>query len=226
MTEKATSTFDYVHPVTIKETFSFLEFVLANKKSVYSINSFLSYSQFKSPVSTEWPHRFLTIPSPIFFNQLLISLNLYQYAKNQAISIFCYRNIFNFKILQSDWPRTFWSISQEPDFPEIWDLHKNIKNNINFHYRPKFRNKLMVKVFIKFKTDGWTIRQTNGQTQFQRTLPATTGVPKSSQLLQQFSNFYINYHAKTQGQAAFPLNTSNTLLMVRKTIKYFPKGGT
>ena len=40
------------------------------------------------------------------------------------------------KILQSDWPRAFSPMSQEPDFSQIWNLSKNIANNINFHYRP------------------------------------------------------------------------------------------
>ena len=38
------------------------------------------------------------------------------------------------KILQSDWLRTFWPISQEQKFPRIWDLCRNTANNINFHY--------------------------------------------------------------------------------------------
>ena len=31
--------------------------------------------------------------------------------------------------------RTFWHISQEPEFSQIWDLCRNIANNILFHYR-------------------------------------------------------------------------------------------
>ena len=38
-------------------------------------------------------------------------------------------------MLQSDWLRKFWPISQEPEFSQIWDLCRNIANNINFHYR-------------------------------------------------------------------------------------------
>ena len=29
--------------------------------------------------------------------------------------------IVNLKILQSDWPKAFWPISQEPDFFQVWD---------------------------------------------------------------------------------------------------------
>ena len=37
---KATSTFDYAHPITIKVTFSFPEYLLACKKSATFIDSF------------------------------------------------------------------------------------------------------------------------------------------------------------------------------------------
>ena len=60
-----------------------------------------------------------TPPTPIFFNQLLISMNLYHHTKTEACFSFCSRNIADLKILPSDWPREFWSISQEPEFKEI-----------------------------------------------------------------------------------------------------------
>ena len=40
-------------------------------------------------------------------------------AKNQAISSLYSRDIFQFKIQQSDWPRAFWDISEESDFFQI-----------------------------------------------------------------------------------------------------------
>ena len=58
----------------------------------------------------------MTTPTPIFFNQLLISMNLYEHAKNQPVSSYCSREIVDLKILQYDWPRAFWSISQ--NFPK------------------------------------------------------------------------------------------------------------
>ena len=70
-----------------------------------------------------------TTTTPIFFNQLLISMNMYQHAKNQALLLFCSRDIVNLKTLQS---RTFWPISQKLDFSKVL----NTKNNINFLYRP------------------------------------------------------------------------------------------
>ena len=38
-------------------------------------------------------------------------------------------------IKKSYWLRTFWPVSQEPEFSQIWDLCSNTANNINFHYR-------------------------------------------------------------------------------------------
>ena len=68
-------------------------------------------------------------------------MNLYQHAKNQAFLSFCSRDIVNLKILQSNRPRAFWPITQEPDYIQIWDLCKNIENNINFRYRPNSEKK-------------------------------------------------------------------------------------
>ena len=48
----------------------------------------------------ELRHPFLTTPTLIFFDQILISMNMYQHAKNQALSLF--RDIAYLIILQSD----------------------------------------------------------------------------------------------------------------------------
>ena len=47
----ATPIFDQVHPKISEITFNFPEFAPAFKKSVYSIDTFLRYSQFWSPVT-------------------------------------------------------------------------------------------------------------------------------------------------------------------------------
>ena len=39
------------------------------------------------------------------------------------------------KIVQSHWLRTFWPISQDLEFSQIWDLCRNTANIKNFHYR-------------------------------------------------------------------------------------------
>ena len=76
------------------------------------------------------------MPNPIFFNQLLISMNLYRHAKNQVFSSLCSRDIDDLKFLYCDWLSAFWPISPKPDFSQIWYLCKNTVNNINFRYRP------------------------------------------------------------------------------------------
>ena len=53
------------------------------------------------------------MPYLIIFNQFLILVNLYQYAKNEAVSSISSREIADLKVLQSDWLQTFWPISQE-----------------------------------------------------------------------------------------------------------------
>ena len=60
--------------------------------------------------------------------------------------------------MQSDWLRTFWPISQEPEFSQIWDLCRNTANNINFHYRTN-SVKINDKIFQYFqkKTCFWSI---------------------------------------------------------------------
>ena len=89
------------------------------------------------------------------FNQLLIFINLYQHAKNQLISTLCSGDIFDSNILQSDWPRAFWPISQEPDFPQIWDLCRNIANNFIID---QIQEKLTIKFFNKLrKIYSWPI---------------------------------------------------------------------
>ena len=74
------------------------------------------------------------MPTPIFSDQLLISMNLHQHAINQAFSSFSSRDTVDLKFLQSDWQRAFWPISQEPDFSQVQDLCENTAANINFLY--------------------------------------------------------------------------------------------
>ena len=51
MNLQAMASFDHAHSKIIESTFSFPEVVTAPKKSVYSLCSFLGYSQFSSPVT-------------------------------------------------------------------------------------------------------------------------------------------------------------------------------
>ena len=120
--------------------------------------------------SHDWPHPFLTTPTPKIFNVILICMNLYQHSKNQImfeiqetleswdqICSICYGEIVNLKIMQFDWPRVF-------------GLH--LRNNIFLHYRicagaqqiisifiiKQIQWKLMTRFFLKFKkTFFWPI---------------------------------------------------------------------
>ena len=80
---------DHAHPQNIEVTFYFPEFAPSCKKSVHSIYSFLRYTNFIVPWA-DWPHPFLTMWNQNFFDQLLIYVNLYLHAKNQAISLICF----------------------------------------------------------------------------------------------------------------------------------------
>ena len=93
---------------------------------------------FKVP-SHDWPHPFLTMPTPKTFK--LIFMKLYQHAKNKLIplvnsilecsnkfghinvlkmklSSVCPGEIVHLEILESDWLGRFWSLSQEKDFSQ------------------------------------------------------------------------------------------------------------
>ena len=70
-----------------------------------------------------------------FFDQPLIFVNLHQNAKNEVVFLNCSGETVDLKILQSDWLRAFWSISQGEKNYQIHDLCRNTANNINFHYR-------------------------------------------------------------------------------------------
>ena len=102
----ASATFDHAYPIII----CYSEIVSPCKKSVCFIDSFMRYSQFKSPVTrVATPISDHTHP-----NIFLSTLNFwYQYAKKQAISSLCSRDIFDLKILQSDWHRLVWPILTE-----------------------------------------------------------------------------------------------------------------
>ena len=56
--------------------------------------------------------------------------------------------MIDLKILQPDWLRRFWPISQEQTFSQIWNLCRNAANDIKFHYNSL---KINAKFFNKFK---------------------------------------------------------------------------
>ena len=66
-----------------------------------------------------------------FFVQLLAYVNLYQHAKNHAFSPTCSGDMVDKKILQSNWLRRFWPISQEQKSFQIWHLRWDTAKNIS-----------------------------------------------------------------------------------------------
>ena len=72
---------------------------------------------------------------------------MYQLEKNYAILSFCSKSMVDFKILQSDWPKLFQSVY---NFFPIWDLCRDIDNNINFHYRTNLE-KNNIKTYLQIQ---------------------------------------------------------------------------
>ena len=87
--------FDRAHPIIINYS----------KNRFIPLTPFWDIARFRSPVSRVATLIFdLTHP-----NIFLSTLNSwYQYAKKQAISSLCPKDIFDLKILQSDWQKLFW----------------------------------------------------------------------------------------------------------------------
>ena len=64
----------------------------------------------------------LTTPTQKKLYQPLNFVNFYKHAKSQAISFIFSGDTIDLKILQYDWLRAFWPLSQEQDFFQIWDV--------------------------------------------------------------------------------------------------------
>ena len=74
-------------------------------------------------------------------------MNLYQHAKNKAITLIRSGAMVDLKILQSDWLRIIWSIPQEPNFSQIFV--QNTANNKNLNYRTnsvKIKDQIFQKI--------------------------------------------------------------------------------
>ena len=116
---------DHAHPKNFQSSFNHP----ANNQLVPSV---LSWDTVNVRVQRpDWPHSFLTMP----YQKLLIFVNLYQHAKNEAVSLIYSGEMLDLKILQSEWLRAFWPISHEKHFSHIDDLYRNTANNVCFHYR-------------------------------------------------------------------------------------------
>ena len=62
-------------------------------------------------------------------------------------------------MVQSNWPRAFWPISQEPYFSQIWDLRRNTVNSIKFQFSKKVQ--LCKKSYKSFNNVDFSIHTTN-----------------------------------------------------------------
>ena len=127
----------------------FLNFYEHTKNQFIPVVPFWDRVNF-SVLRPEWPHQLLTMSTPIFCNQLLISINLYQHAKNQSFLSLRSGDIVNLKILQSDWPKAFWPISQEPDFSK-YGIRARIEQIIWTFFIDQIQKKIMAKFFSKSK---------------------------------------------------------------------------
>ena len=125
----ATPIFDHAQPKKFQSPFNLCEIIPACKKSFSFISSFLRYSWFYSSETRLATHSFLTMPQQKHFNQLLIFVNLYHHAKNEAVSLICSGEMFDLKIPQSEWLRAFQRISQNKKKNYFWPL---------FGQRPQF----------------------------------------------------------------------------------------
>ena len=70
--------------------------------------------------------------------------------KTNLIPLF-FRDITLKRILQSDWSTTFWVITLEQEFRQIWGLRWKVKNEKNFHFALFIRKKISIFFLKKAK---------------------------------------------------------------------------
>ena len=107
--------FCHTHPKIIEPTISFPEFVSACKKSFFPCVHSQDAVNFRVQ-RPDWPHPFLTMLKQKILDQFLTFVNLYWHAKNKVVSSICSGKMVDLQILQSDWLRAFWPLSQEQNF--------------------------------------------------------------------------------------------------------------
>ena len=112
---KTMAIFDHARPKIIESTSSFPEFVPACKKLVYSICSFLKYSQFYSLMT-----RLDTLmPTQKKIDLILDFLNLYQHAKNQFTPSVHSSETVNFRVSWPDWWHPFLTMTSQKCFFQL-----------------------------------------------------------------------------------------------------------
>ena len=85
-----------------------------------------------------------------WYHHLLERADVYLQANNRFHNSLLFSDILFHRILQFDWSTAFWSITQEPEFRQIWDWWWNITNSTSFFFR-LFPGKTNDKFFKKSK---------------------------------------------------------------------------
>ena len=102
----------------------------------------------------DWSYPFLTMPHQKIYNQLLIFVNFYQLAKNEAVLSTCSGEIIYIKNPAIWLAESILLISKEKDLSQIKDLCMNTANNKNLPYRAKsvkINNQFVLKtLFLTF----------------------------------------------------------------------------
>ena len=128
----ATPVSDHAHPKKSQKFGRIWENQLAKNQLIPLTHSWDTVN-FRLP-QADWTYLFLRMPYQKNFYQLSIFANLYQHAKNGAVSSICSGEIVDLKIFQSSWLIAFWPIyTSGTEFPPKWVLCRNAPNSTNFH---------------------------------------------------------------------------------------------
>ena len=135
MTWMAMPIFDHTHPRIIEITFSFPEFAPVCKKEVHSINSFLRYSQFKSPMT-----RLATpISNHAHSKDFWLTFSLSEFVSTCKKSGYFIDLFWRYGWLKKSCNPIgrghFDPYLRNKNFFQIGDLCRNTANNISFHFR-------------------------------------------------------------------------------------------
>ena len=109
--------------------FNFSGFVSSTNKS---INSKIPVSG-PSPIFL-WPKSFSIKSNYVIHNLIRVSNTMPKFKEtylSNSISYISSRDMVNEKFSQNDCLRPLWPISQDLNFSQTWDLHKNIPNSTN-----------------------------------------------------------------------------------------------
>ena len=115
--------FDYVHPIIMREIFSFHKCVW--KRSAHFINSFWDTADFRDP-GHKRSHQFLTTTTQKLSKNLWAFLNFYQHTKNQFIPFIASWDTGNFRVLRPEWPHPFLTTPTPNYFQSTFNFHESV----------------------------------------------------------------------------------------------------